>query len=126
MYMGEFRIWFEENSLQKLINSLELQYPGVQLSAWENSSRIELAMIKVPKEIQGQGIGSKIIQFIKDYAQSVQKPIVLRPDPEKGKKAALNRFYTRQDFVNNKGKNIDYSLSSPTSKTMYWKSGPGR
>jgi len=119
--MDSFRIWLEENSLQQLINNLESQYPGVQLWAWENSSRIELAMIKVPKEIQGQGIGSQIMKMIKDYAKSVQKPIVLRPEPEKGKKAALNRFYTRQDFVNNTGKNIDYSLSSPTSKTMYYK-----
>lgn len=119
--MGDFRTWLEENSLQKLVNSLELQYPGVQLSAWESNSRIELAMIKIPKGMQSQGIGSKIMQFLKDYAQLVKKPIVLRPEAENGKKAALQRFYSKHDFVNNKGKNIDFKLSSPTARTMYWK-----
>ena len=38
-----------------------------------------------------------------------------------GKKQALERFYKDLDFVKNKGRNIDFQLSSPISTTMYWK-----
>lgn len=36
--------------------------------------------------MQNQGIGREIIRTAQEYAAKVDKPIVLQPDPEKGKK----------------------------------------
>ena len=41
-------------------------------------------------------------------------------EPEKGKKGALQRFYKRNEFVNNAGRNKDYGLSE-FSRTMLYK-----
>ena len=109
------------DQLQQLVQSIKQQYPEIDLSVWENSYSIELSTIKVPRLLQGQGIGTAAIKAIKDYAQQVGKPIVLRPQPDRGKKAALSRFYKRQGFIDNRGRNIDFTLSSPCAPTMYWK-----
>ena len=42
-------------------------------------------------------------------------------EPEKGKKAALQRFYEQNEFVNNAGKRKDYDLTDAFSRTMYYK-----
>ena len=63
---------------------------------------------------------SEIVRKIQQYAQSVGKPIVLSPEPEKGKKAALERFYKNLGFVHNRGRHRDYRLSSFGGPTMLW------
>jgi GNAT superfamily N-acetyltransferase len=121
----EFRIWLENNDeLQQLVQSLEQQYPGLDLHAFETIYSVEVAQIKVPEELQGQGIGTGVIKAIQSFAQKLGKPIVVIPSPERGKKAALNRFYRQQGFTHNKGRNQDYRLSKPFGPTMYWKPKP--
>jgi GNAT superfamily N-acetyltransferase len=118
----EFKQFFENsNGLDALLQSLFQQYPGIKLDAWENDNRIELSTIEVPQKMRGNGIGSNILKSLKDYAQKVNKPIVLRPQADRGKIAALDRFYDRNEFVKNKGRNADYTLSSPFAATRYWK-----
>lgn len=114
---------FLENSegLDVLLRSLIQQYPGIRLEAWENDSRIELAALEVPQNLRGSGIGSNILASLKDYAKKVNKPIVLRPHAEHGKKLALDRFYDKNNFVKNKGRNKDFTLSSPFASTRHWK-----
>jgi len=108
--------------LAKLVEQLKSTYPGLMLSVWNsNNGWIELNEIKVPKEMRNQGIGSLVIKKIQEYAKSVGKPIRLTPSPEPGKKGALQRFYRNVGFIPNKGRNIDYQLSSPLSPTWYWK-----
>ena len=95
------------------------EYPGLKLDAYAAPEKIELQQIEAP--VKGGGIGTAVIQKLQDYARSVDKPIVLRPEPEPRKKEALMRFYKNLGFVVNKGRNKDYTLSSPFALTMYWK-----
>jgi GNAT superfamily N-acetyltransferase len=108
--------------LSRILDEIRSLYNGIDLSVWEDDQRIELEIIEVPRDMRGQGIGSAVIRRLQDYALSVDKPIVLRPSPERGKKEALDRFYKGLGFVNNRGRHMDYELSSPMARTMYWKS----
>lgn len=107
--------------INQLLTTIQEKYPFVKIDAFEAKNRIELQLIEVPDEYKNQGIGSEIIRMLQDYAASVGKPIVLRPEADPGKKKSLERFYKGLGFVDNKGRNIDYSLSSPLAKTMYWR-----
>ena len=110
--------------LQNLRNSLKSKYPGLILDVWERQSDgvIEIAQIVVPKDMRSSGIGTSVIKEIQEYAKSLRKPIVLSPSPEKRKKKSLDDFYKNLGFIPNKGRKMDYQLSTPFSKTMYWKS----
>ena len=109
----------EADDLEDLIIRLQESYPGLQLSAYEASHKIELSKIEV--ENRGQGVGTRVIKEIQEYARRVGKPIVLRPEPEPRKKQALLKFYKSLGFVVNKGRQQDYTLSSPFAVTMYWR-----
>jgi len=108
--------------LTELTNNLKSQFPGLDLFVWENDEKISLDNIVVPPEMRNKGIGTSVIKKLQEYARKVGKPIVLSPSPLKGKKEKLNRFYKKLDFKHNKGRNVDYTLTSPFGKTMYWKS----
>ena len=117
-----FRQFFEENApIDDLRAKLMAKYPGLYLFVSENNYRIEISSINVPEEQRNKGIGSAVLKAIQDYAHSVNKPIVLSPEPEPRKKVALNRFYKTNGFVHNKGKNRDYRLSSMGGPTMLWR-----
>ena len=119
-----FPMWYKfaqsQDDIQKLVDFFLAKYPGLALRINEYENKIKLEKIDVPKEMRSQGIGTEIISAIKEYSQKVGKPIVLNPEPEKGKKGALQRFYERNDFVNNTGRNRDYALSE-FSRTMLYK-----
>jgi len=122
---------------------LEKQYPGLFLSVslnaageppsllaqsslyqkpkWARSSHIHIQQITVPKELQGQGIGTKVIMAIQEFAKSVGLPITLMPSPEPRMKAKLYKFYTSLGFRPNKGRHKDYSLSSFFGATLVWR-----
>jgi hypothetical protein len=67
--------------------------------------------------MQDSGIGSEILTKLKEYSDQVGKPIVLYPEHDKGKKTELRRFYKKNDFVPNKGRNKDFSFREP----LYYK-----
>lgn len=107
--------------MEELLAQIRNQYPSIDIEAYETNNRIEVMQIYVPPNERNSGIGSDVFRQIQQYAQAIGKPIVLRPEPEKRQKGKLDRFYKRLGFVHNKGRNIDYGLSSPTAKTMYWR-----
>jgi len=119
----EFRIWLENTgALDQLVDSLKKEFPQLEdLYAWETDSRIEISAIKVYPDVQGKGVGSEVLNRFKKYAASVGKPIVLAPEAEPRKKAALQRFYKNAGFVNNKGRYQDYSLAKAFASSMYWR-----
>ena len=123
-YRECFPMWYKfaqsQDDIQKLVDFFLAKYPGLVLRINEYENKIKLEKIDVPKEMRSQGIGTEIISAIKEYSQKVGKPIVLNPEPEKGKKGALQRFYERNDFVNNAGRNRDDGLSE-FSRTMLYK-----
>ena len=111
----------EQDFIQNFISFYENKYPGIILRINEFDIKIKLDKIFIPKEMRGMGIGTEIITALKEYSQRVSKPIVLNPEPEKGKKGALQRFYERNEFVDNAGRRKDYDLTDTFSRTMYYK-----
>jgi len=116
-----YRLAQEQDFIQNFISFYENKYPGITLRITEFDNKIKLDKIEVPKDLRNQGIGTEIITALKEYSQRVNKPIVLNPEPEKGKKGALQRFYERNEFVDNAGRRKDYDLTDTFSRTMYYK-----
>ena len=78
-----------------------------------------LSDIFINKKSRGQGIGSRIINDLKTFADQRGLSIVLSPSPERGYKAKLDKFYRNLGFVHNKGRKKDYRISTPFAPTMY-------
>lgn len=116
-----FKLAQEQQAIQDFINLYTNKYPGIILRITEYDNKIKLDKIEIPKDLRNQGIGTEIITALKSYSESVNKPIVLNPEPEKGKKGALQRFYERNEFVDNAGRKKDYDLTDTFSRTMYYK-----
>jgi hypothetical protein len=118
-------MWYKfaqsQDDIQKLVDFFLQKYPGLVLRINEYENKIKLEKISVPAVLRNQGIGTEIINVLKEYSQRVSKPIVLNPEPEKGKKGALQRFYERNEFVDNAGRKKDYDLTDTFSRTMYYK-----
>jgi GNAT superfamily N-acetyltransferase len=107
--------------LRSIIKDFEQMYPGLDLWAYETEFKIQVDSIKLPKELRRQGLGSEIMKALQDFATKRGKPIVLHPEPERGYKKKLDDFYKGHGFVDNKGRNRDYQISSPFGRTMYWR-----
>jgi GNAT superfamily N-acetyltransferase len=120
--MNWYKISSSSPELKEIVDKFKTQYPGLDLFVWENNEKIQLDTIVVPPDMRNKGTGTTVIKELQQYARKVGKPIVLSPAPFKGKKKKLDNFYRKLDFVPNKGRNIDYTLTSPFAKTMYWKS----
>ena len=120
-----FPMWYKfaqsQDDIKKLVDFFLAKYPGLVLRINEYENKIKLEKISVPASLRNQGIGTEIINVLKEYSQRVSKPIVLNPEPEKGKKGALQRFYERNEFVDNAGRKKDYDLTDTFSRTMYYK-----
>ena len=102
----------------KLEQTLYQQFPDIQkvdLSARSEKS-IHINSIRVKKSGQGKGIGSAIINLIKEFATKNNLPITLTPEADKGKKEALSRFYKTNGFV----KCRDPHYTNPFGPTLIW------
>jgi GNAT superfamily N-acetyltransferase len=101
-------------SLQSL--KMSVKELDVELSIMEDGKMIELMKIIVPKESRGEGLGSKVMKRIIDYADKSKQIITLTPSEDFGGKVSkLIPFYKKFGFVENKGKNKDFQIS----QTMY-------
>jgi GNAT superfamily N-acetyltransferase len=90
--------------------SLSGKYPNVTLDVFESPKAIDLSRIFVPKEMRGQGIGSSVMQELTDYADQTGKQVRLTPSAEFGGNVErLKQFYKNFGFVENKGKNKDFT-----------------
>lgn len=72
-----------------------------------------LSKIAVPEGMRGQGLGTKAMQDMVKMADTEGKTITLSPSTEYGATSVsrLKDFYKRFGFVENKGRNKDYSIS---------------
>lgn len=83
---------------------------GINHSLSEKNGVISLGKIVVPKEARGQGIGSDAMRQITDYADATGQRIVLTASSDfGGTKSRLVDFYKSLGFVENKGKNKDFT-----------------
>lgn len=79
------------------------------------SERIDsITLHKVVVAEKKSGIGTKFMNTLISYADSVGKRIELDPSTDFGatSKARLMKFYKKFGFVENKGKNKDYQISA--------------
>ena len=85
---------------------------GVDSSISEGDNYIRLHSIVVPESQRNTGIGTAFMNDLNKYADAVQKPLLLTPDPSLGgsSKSRLENFYKRFGFGSHRGRNRDYSL----------------
>lgn len=90
---------------------------NVNLDIAEKNGVINLSRIVVPKEQRGTGVGSGIMKQLVDYADATGSKITLTPSTDFGATSVsrLKDFYKQFGFVENKGRNKDFS----TRETMY-------
>ena len=103
-----FRI-LPKNNLKENIESILNSKYGVELDIYEKNDLIELSKIIVPKSMRGQGIGSKVMKELIEYAKQNKKDIFLTPSNSFGStKSGLDKFYKSLGFKPNFGKNRDF------------------
>lgn len=88
----------------------------------DSSGRLEIGMIAVDRDKMGSGVGTKAMQEITDFADKNNLVMVLSPalkDKNFGttSQSRLIKFYKRFGFVQNKGRNKDFSISRSMYRT---------
>ena len=101
---------------EKLISELlEKNHPNIEFSLQERSKEDRptvLSKVVVNKKERGEGAGSKFMQDLIAEADQRGHKLALPPSNDFGGQVPrLHRFYQRFGFVQNKGKNKDYSIS---------------
>lgn len=82
----------------------------------KNSNEINLSRLIVPQHAQQKGIGTQYMNDLKNYADKHNSKITLTPSSDfGGSKPRLVKFYKAHGFVENKGRNKDFTISN----TMY-------
>ena len=100
------------------VRNIKEKYPDVEIDVYGSPDRgYELGKIKVPKDKQGSGLGTQVMNDLVEAADAEGARISLTPDTSFGGTSVsrLKDFYKRFGFVENKGKNKDFS----TRNTMY-------
>lgn len=110
-----------QNKTQKSIKSLQYiktKYKNQtdQLNIFENKDNtIGINNLVVKQNLKNKGIGQNILNDIIDYADKKGKTITLTPTSQYLTKNRLTNWYKKNGFVENKGKNTNFSISD----TMY-------
>jgi len=100
------------------VRTIQEKYPDVEIDVYGSPDRgYELSKIEVPKDKQGSGLGTQVMNDLVAAADAEGARISLTPDTSFGGTSVsrLKDFYKRFGFVDNKGKNKDFS----TRNTMY-------
>ena len=113
--MIKFSVFMEsEDSLSELRKHLDSL--GVEHHISHGPGSLTISKIVVPKEHRNKGLGSKAMSAITQHADKYHRQINLTPDSSfGGTKSRLVSFYKRHGFIENKGRNKDFS----TRDTMY-------
>ena len=113
--MIKLRSLLNEN-IESWSNQIELKYKLKSFFVSEFKDKIKLDTIIVNREDRGNGTGSKVMEELCNYADRNQKTITLTPavkDDFQGttSQSRLIDFYKKFDFVLNKGRNKDFTIS---------------
>jgi len=96
-------------NLDSLAN-IENKFKDVSLDLYEKDSTINLSRIVVPKEMRKSGVGTDVMQDLTSYADKTGQRVVLTPSSAFGGNVKkLKDFYKRFGFIENKGKNKDFT-----------------
>ncbi|WP_368207598.1 LPD38 domain-containing protein [Aeromonas sp. s12] len=100
----------DKGSLRDVIKSI--RGSGVTILATENGGVINIAKIAVNESERGNGKGTSAMREIMRYADRTSQMIALSPSADfGGNKSRLETFYKGLGFIENKGKNKDFSIS---------------
>jgi len=92
--------------------TLRAKFPDFKIGISETADNIVLDKIVVPDEMRGSGKGTEFMSDLIADADRKGKSIGLTPSSDfGGNKARLKEFYKRFGFVENKGKNKDFTIS---------------
>lgn len=72
--------------------------PRVECVVEESSGSLYLARLRVPKASQGKGLGSALIEKLKERARRLHKPITLTFNPDEDQEDRVRRFYKKHGF----------------------------
>lgn len=103
-------------NIDSFAKQIESKYNLKSFILDEYKDKIKLSSIIINKEDRGKGTGSKAMEELCDYADRNQKIITLTPavkDDFQGttSQSRLIDFYKKFDFVLNKGRNKDFTIS---------------
>ena len=106
------------NKTIKSLEDIKVKYKNQtdQLNIFENKDNtISINNLVVKQNLRNKGIGQNILNDIIDYADKNGKTITLTPTSQYLTKNKLTNWYKKNGFVENKGRNMNYSISD----TMY-------
>jgi len=93
-----------EKYLDKLSRAYGRKYRGVNVDvSHKKSGDFRVNQLWVPPNMQGKGIGTEIMNNLKNLANKKKKRITLNQDPDKGREEDLDNFYKKHGFVPNSG-----------------------
>lgn len=84
------------------------------LALSEDKHAIALDNVRIAPKARGQGLGAELLGHLKEHATRTGRPVVLSAEPDKGKKASLERFYKAHGFVRPRANQKDHSLPRHT------------
>ncbi|MDM5134081.1 hypothetical protein OB953_00450 [Aeromonas salmonicida] len=100
----------DDITLRDVVKAIRMT--GVAMSATETDRMINLAKIVVTDGERGGGKGTSAMLNLIDYADSTGKVIALSPSTDfGGNKTGLIKFYKGLGFIDNQGKNKDFTIS---------------
>lgn len=114
--MRFLEFYLKESSAEFISEKLKKKFPEIkQLWLTERGNDIVLDTIIINKESRNKGIGSKILEELCEYADQNHSRILLTTgvkDDHHGTTSSnrLKKFYKRFGFVENKGRNKDFSV----------------
>ena len=93
------------------LDDISKKYEDVTIDVFEKENVLSLDRIIVPEGKRGEGIGSNVMQDLIDYADKNNLKIILTPSKDFGATSVtrLKKFYKQFGFIDNKGKNRDFS-----------------
>ena len=103
----------ESEDLNKISDYANNKNVKLSVQHNKNLNSLNLSQMVVPKEHRGKGIGSDIMNRLKSHADSKGMRITLSPSTDFGASSVnrLKKFYKKHGFIENKGKNKDYTIS---------------
>jgi GNAT superfamily N-acetyltransferase len=108
----------EDAGLSTFVDSVKDAHPELKhFQVYPRGNDINLDMIAVKKEHQGAGVGSIVMDKLKNYADTNSKRILLTAsskDKDLGTTSLsrLDKFYKGHGFTPNKGRSKDFSISA--------------
>lgn len=112
-------------NVDELRSVLSAEHPGI--SSWVHESAagpVVVSKVVVPEAQRGQGVGTRFMRDVIDYADARGKPVALTPDSSfGGNKNRLTSWYKSLGFEPNKGRKADLSVSESMIRRQERKAG---